>query len=84
MKLYLEDDNGQKIEVTPLRDLGSETDVIILMTKACWPKERIKEEEDYYSHKFGKRVVIVEGMYSDIYGIKDNEPTLEEMALRHE
>ena len=46
--------------------------------------ETIQEEEEYYSRKLGKRVVIIGGMYSDIYGIKDTEPSPEEMVLRHE
>ena len=85
MKLYLEDDNGRKIEVTPVRALGEETDIIILMAKGNFLSyETIQEEEKYYSRKLGKRVVIIGGMYRDIYGIKDTEPSLEEMVLRHE
>lgn len=85
MKLYLEDDNGRRIEVTPVRELGEETDIIILMAKGNFLSyETIQEEEEYYSRKLGKRVVIIGGMYSDIYGIKDTEPSPEEMVLRHE
>lgn len=85
MKLYLEDDNGRRIEVTPVRALGEETDIIILMTQGnCWSKDTIEEEEEYYSRKLGKRVVIIAGGYRDIYGIRDKEPSPEEMVLRHE
>lgn len=85
MKLYLEDDNGRRIEVTPVRELGEETDIIILMAKGNFLSyEMIQEEEEYYSRKLGKRVVIIGGMYRDIYGIKDKEPSPEEMVLHHE
>lgn len=78
MKLYLEDDNGNKIEVTPLQELDSETDVIILMSKRFWTKEDMFEAEEYYSYKLGKRVVIIDGTFDKILGItkKDDEDIL--------
>lgn len=74
MKLYIEDDKGQKIEVTPLRDLGSETDIIILMSKRFWTKEGMAAAEEYYSYKLGKRVVIIDGAFDKICGIVSDEP----------
>ena len=69
MKLYLEDDNGEKIEVTPLQELDSKTDLIVLMSKMCWSKKSMTDAEKYYTQKFGKKVVIVDGAFDKILGI---------------
>lgn len=69
MKLYLEDDNGQKLEVTQIQELPIGTDIIILKSDKLWYIEDVEEAERYYTRKFKKKVVIVDAAFSEILGI---------------
>ncbi len=64
MKLYFEDDKGHRHEVE--KAVGLQQGDIVLFARPCFREETIKSLETYMSERFGRKVIILDGRFSDI------------------
>ena len=64
MKLFIEDDNGNRHEIEKVAGL-QQGDVVLFM-KPCFRDETIKSFENYLSERFGRKVIILDGRFRDV------------------
>ena len=64
MKLFLEDEFGNKAEIREVKGIG-EGDLIILLDCHCREKD-IEVLEKYFSEKFERKVIVLDGRVAEI------------------
>lgn len=64
MKLYFEDKKGYKHEVEKV--VGLQQGDIVLFARPCFREETIKSLEVYMSERFGRKVILLDGRFSDV------------------
>lgn len=64
MKLYLEDDRGNKCEVE--KAVGLQQGDIVLIPKCIWSEETTKQMEKCFSDRIGRKVIILDSRFRDI------------------
>lgn len=67
MKIILRNNNGAEIEVEKINCL-SEGD-LILKSRMRIHDEQKRKIEDYYTEKFNRRVIVLDGMIDEIFTI---------------
>lgn len=64
MKLYFEDDKGNRFVVEKAANL-SHGDIILFLDR-CYHEEDLERMETSMAKKFGRKVIILDGRYRDI------------------
>lgn len=64
MKLYFEDEKGNKHEIEKV--VGIQQGDVVLFAKVCFREETIKSIENYLSERFCRKVIILDGRFRDI------------------
>ena len=64
MKLYFEDEKGNKHEIEKV--VGIQQGDVVLFAKVCFREETIRTIENYLSERFCRKVIILDGRFRDI------------------
>ena len=69
MKVYIENDNGARVEVKEIEAVNLNSDLIILMTDMRLMLRDKEIIEETMSEKMGKKCVVIDGMFTKVLGI---------------
>lgn len=65
MKLFMETDTGEKIEVKEIKDINANSSVLIFFLKDRVPLDRIERYEAYLSSKIGRKCVMLDKVFTE-------------------
>lgn len=69
MKLYLEKNDGTKIELKEVETIGKECDIVLLMLKVRLSPIDQEKIEEIMSEKIGKKCVVLDSMVDRVLGM---------------
>ena len=69
MKLYLEKNDGTKIELKEVETIGKECDIVLLMLKVRLNLIDQEKIEEIMSEKMGKKCVVLDSMVDRVLGM---------------
>lgn len=69
MKLYLEKNDGTKIELKEVETIGKECDIVLLMLKVRLNPIDQEKIEEIMSEKMGKKCVVLDSMVDRVIGM---------------
>lgn len=67
MKIYIEDDNGNRIECREIKTIGQGD--LLIISQLAMRQENIEEWEEKLSAKLNRKVVILPSMFGEVYGL---------------
>lgn len=69
MKIYIENDDGTKIEVKEIKTLSKDSEVVLLMIDMHMRPTDLDMLEKRYTDKIGKQCVILDSVFTKVLGV---------------
>lgn len=67
MKIYAEFDNGEKQELQEIQGLQGDCEIVFIRLNSRHRPEEIKVMETALSQKIGKKVILLDCIYGDVF-----------------
>jgi hypothetical protein len=67
MKIYAELDNGEKVELREIQGLQPNCEIVFIRTPVRLRDEVIREIEAKMAEKIGKKVVLLDVMFGEVF-----------------
>jgi hypothetical protein len=69
MKLYAEFDDGKRVELREIQGLQPNCEIVFIRTATHLPRENTEVIESHMSGKIGKKVVLLDSMFGEVFVI---------------
>ena len=67
MKIYVEFENGEKVELREIQGLQPNCEIVFIRTPVRLKNEHIQEIESKMTEKIGKKVVLLDVLFGEVF-----------------